>query len=68
MRTVFLEQTLDSESREGDVMHASVDGSDWLWMMLMMGLWLVLLGTVVYLAVRMAQRPATGPKTEGGAK
>lgn len=30
------------------------DGSDWLWMTFAMGLWLVVLGVVVYIAVRFA--------------
>jgi heme/copper-type cytochrome/quinol oxidase subunit 2 len=32
------------------------DGWDWLWMTLTMGFWLVVLGVVVYVAVRLAQR------------
>lgn len=31
-------------------------GSDWLWMAFMMGFWIVLIGGVVYAAVRLAQR------------
>ena len=38
-------------------MHGWMDGWDWLWMTLMVGFWLVVLGAVVYLAVRLAQRP-----------
>jgi heme/copper-type cytochrome/quinol oxidase subunit 2 len=45
-------------------MHAWMDGSDWIWMTLMMGLWLVLLGAVVYIAVRLAQRPPTKPRAD----
>jgi heme/copper-type cytochrome/quinol oxidase subunit 2 len=37
-------------------MHAWVDGWGWFWMTLMMGLWVVLIGAVVYVAVRFAQR------------
>ena len=33
-----------------------MDAWDWLWMTFMMGFWLVLIGVVVYLAVRLAQR------------
>jgi flagellar biogenesis protein FliO len=38
-------------------MHASMDGLDWLWMSLMMAFWIALIGAVVYVAVRLAQRP-----------
>ena len=31
-----------------------MDGWDWLWGTLMMGFWIVLLGLVVYIAVRVA--------------
>jgi heme/copper-type cytochrome/quinol oxidase subunit 2 len=34
-----------------------MDGFDWLWMTFMMGFWIVLIGVVVYAAVRFAQRP-----------
>jgi len=30
------------------------DSSDWLWMTFVMGFWLVVLGVVIYLAVRFA--------------
>ncbi len=43
-------------------MHAWINGWDWLWMTLMMGFWIVLLGAVVYFAVRFAQRPPTKPR------
>jgi hypothetical protein len=33
-----------------------MDGWDWLWMTFMMGVWIVLIGGVVYVAVRLAQR------------
>jgi len=42
-------------------MHAWIDGWDWVWMTFMMGFWVVLLGAVVYVAVRLAQRPPTKP-------
>lgn len=32
------------------------DGWDWVWMTFMMGFWVVVLGAVVYAAVRLAQR------------
>ena len=32
------------------------DGWDWLWMTLTMSLWLVALGLIVYIAVKLAQR------------
>lgn len=33
-----------------------MSGWDWLWGTLMMGFWIVLLGLIVYIAVRVAQR------------
>ena len=33
-----------------------MDGWDWLWMSLVMTLWVVVVGAVVYAAVRLAQR------------
>ena len=38
-------------------MHASLDGWAWLWMSFMMVFWIVLIGAVVFAAVRLAQRP-----------
>ena len=38
-----------------------MDGWDWVWMTFMMGFWAILFGAVVYIAVRLAQRPPTGP-------
>ena len=34
-----------------------MDGWDWVWMTLIMGFWVVLLGVVVYVAVKLATRP-----------
>ena len=34
-----------------------VDGWDWLWMTFGMTFWIVLIGVVVFVAVRLAQRP-----------
>lgn len=43
-------------------MHGYADGWDWLWMSFMMSFWIVLIGVVVYVAVRLAQRrPHGGP-------
>ena len=36
------------------------DGWDWFWMTFVMGFWLVVLGAVVYVAVRLAQRGSDG--------
>ncbi len=41
-------------------MHASLDGWAWLWMSFMMVFWIVLIGAVVFAAVRLAQRPREG--------
>ena len=34
-----------------------MDGWDWVWMSFMMAFWVVLLAAVVFVAVRLAQRP-----------
>lgn len=34
----------------------NMSGWDWLWGTVMMGFWIVLLGVVVYIAVKLAQR------------
>lgn len=34
-----------------------MNGWDWVWMTFMMGFWLIVLGAVVYVAVRLGQRP-----------
>jgi heme/copper-type cytochrome/quinol oxidase subunit 2 len=56
----------DSAQRQekGGAMHTWVDGWDWLWMTLMMGFWLVVLGAVIFIAVRLAQRPPTKPRAD----
>ena len=41
----------------GEAVHGWMDGWDWVWMSSMMVFWIVVLGTVVYAAVRLAQRP-----------
>ena len=41
-----------------------MDGWGWLWMTLMMGFWLVLLAAVIFIAVRLAQRPPSKPRAE----
>lgn len=42
-------------------MHTWVGDWGWLWMTLMMGFWLVVLGAVIVVAVRFAQRPPMKP-------
>src|SRR5262245_39132242 len=44
-----------------------MDGFDWFWMSLMMVFWVVVLGAVVYVAVRLGQRPPTGKPSLAGA-
>lgn len=39
-------------------MHAWMDGGDWIWMGLMMAFW------VVFIAVRLAERPPTKPRAD----
>ena len=36
------------------------DGGDWLWMSAVMGSWVIVVGVVVYAAVRLAQRDHGG--------
>ena len=36
-----------------------MDGWDWFWMTFMMTIWVVALGAVIYVAVRLATRPPT---------
>jgi hypothetical protein len=43
-------------------MHGVMDGFDWFWMSFMMVIWVVLLGAVVYAAVRLAQRTPSEPR------
>jgi hypothetical protein len=38
----------------------AMEGFDWFWMTLMMGFWLIAIGTVVYVAVRLATRRPSG--------
>jgi hypothetical protein len=40
-------------------LHVWMDGWDWLWMSFMMVFWLVVLGAVIYVAVRLAKPAAT---------
>jgi heme/copper-type cytochrome/quinol oxidase subunit 2 len=49
---------------KGGAMHTWIDGWGWLWMTLMMGFWLVVLGAVIYIAVRLAHRPPAKPRAE----
>jgi len=39
-----------------------MSGWDWLWMSFTMFAWAVVVGAVVYVAVRLASRPPDGPK------
>jgi heme/copper-type cytochrome/quinol oxidase subunit 2 len=42
-------------------MHNWMNGSGWFWMSFMIVFWIVVLGAVVYVAVRLAQRPPRKP-------
>ena len=37
-----------------------MDGVDWVWMTLVMGVWIIAIGAVVYAAVRLATRDRYG--------
>ena len=43
-------------------MHDWMSGWEWFWMSFMMVFWIVVLGGVVYAAVKLASRPPTHPK------
>ena len=40
-------------------MYHRMDGWDWVWMSFTMTFWVVVLGAVVYVAVKLASRPPT---------
>ena len=44
-------------------MYHWMDGWGWFWMTFMTVFWVVLLGAVVYVAVKLANRPPTDPKS-----
>lgn len=44
-------------------MHVWMNSWDWLWMSILMIGWIVALAAVVYVAVRIAQRPPHGRET-----
>jgi hypothetical protein len=48
---------------KGGELHMWMDGWDWFWMSFMMVFWIALLGAVVYVAVKLANRPPTHPKS-----
>jgi hypothetical protein len=48
---------LEAASKEVSAVHGWMDSWDWVWMSFMMVFWLVVLGAVVFAAVRLAQRP-----------
>ena len=45
-------------------MQTWVEGWDWFWITLLMGFWLVVLGAVIFIAVRLAQRPPSKPRAD----
>src|SRR6266536_3484259 len=56
---------LSSVNRKGGAMHTTwMNGWDWLWMTLMMGFWLVVLGAVIYIGVRLAHRSPAQPRAD----
>jgi flagellar biogenesis protein FliO len=46
---------------QGAAMYHWMTGWSWFWMASMMVFWIAVLGAVVYLVVRVAQRPPGGP-------
>lgn len=48
---------------ERRVMYHWMDSGGWFWMTFMTVFWVVLLGAVVYVAVKLAKRPPTDPKS-----
>jgi uncharacterized membrane protein len=51
-----------SAGLKGGAMYHWMDGWGWFWMSFMMVFWIVVLGAVVYAAVRLANRVPTDPK------
>jgi heme/copper-type cytochrome/quinol oxidase subunit 2 len=51
-----------SADLKGGAMYHWMDGWGWFWMSFMMVFWIVVLGAVVYAAVRLANRVPTDPK------
>lgn len=47
-------------ARRKEVSVHTMDGWDWFWMPFMIVFWLVVLGAVIYVAVRLANRPPNG--------
>jgi cytochrome bd-type quinol oxidase subunit 1 len=45
-------------------MYHWMDGSVWLWMTFMMIFWIALLGAVVYVAVKLANKPPRDAKSQ----
>src|SRR6266536_1133674 len=48
---------------KGGAMYHWMDGGSWFWMSFMMVFWVVVLGAVVYVAIKLANRPPTHPKS-----
>jgi heme/copper-type cytochrome/quinol oxidase subunit 2 len=64
VRRGTLTSQVKRKETKGDTMHAWMDGWDWIWMPFMMGFWIVVLGAVVYIAVRLARQPPTKPRAD----
>jgi hypothetical protein len=64
MRTVCplstIEQTESRPSERRFDVDWHMDGWDWLWATFMMGVWVILLGVVVFLAIKLAQGDRQG--------
>jgi hypothetical protein len=43
--------------------HHWIDSWGWFWMSFMMVFWIVVLGAVLYVAVKLAKQPPTNPKS-----
>jgi hypothetical protein len=48
---------------KGGAMYHWMGGWGWFWMSFMMVFWIVLLGAVVYVGVKLANRPPANPKS-----
>jgi heme/copper-type cytochrome/quinol oxidase subunit 2 len=48
---------------KGGAMYHWMDGWGWFWMTFMMFFWIVVLGAVVYAAVKLANRPPSEPRS-----
>jgi hypothetical protein len=57
MAAALVSSDAEGVKRKEELMYHWMNGWSWLWMSFMMVFWVVVLGAVVFIAVRLAQRP-----------